>query len=45
MPKILLPTPLRPFAEGAATIDVEASTVGGALTDRLARQPHRRRHH
>ena len=44
MPKILLPTPLRPFAEGAATIDVEASTVGGALTELVALHPQLRRH-
>jgi adenylyltransferase/sulfurtransferase len=44
MPKILLPTPLRPYAEGAATIDVEASTVADALSELVARHPQLRQH-
>ena len=44
MPKILLPTPLRPFADGAATIDVDASTVGAALSELVARHPQLRKH-
>jgi molybdopterin/thiamine biosynthesis adenylyltransferase/rhodanese-related sulfurtransferase/molybdopterin converting factor small subunit len=44
MPKILLPTPLRPYAEGAATIDVEASTVADALSELVARHPQLRKH-
>src|SRR6185436_12411597 len=44
MPKILLPTPLRPFADGAATIDVEGSTVGDALSALVSRHPQLRKH-
>jgi sulfur-carrier protein adenylyltransferase/sulfurtransferase len=44
MPKILLPTPLRPFADGAATIDVGGSTVGDALSELVTRHPQLRKH-
>ena len=44
MPKILLPTPLRPFADGAATIDVGGSTVGDALSELVDRHPQLRKH-
>ena len=44
MPKILLPTPLRPFADGSATIEVAASTVGDALSELVSRHPQLRRH-
>ena len=44
MPKILLPTPLRPFADGAATIDVGGSTVGDALSELVNRHPQLRKH-
>jgi adenylyltransferase/sulfurtransferase len=44
MPRILLPTPLRPFADGAATIDVGGSTVSDALAELVARHPQLRRH-
>jgi len=44
MPRIFLPTPLRPYAEGAASVEVQASTVAGALTELVARHPQLRRH-
>src|SRR6476660_3707870 len=44
MPKSLLPTPLRPFADGAATIDVGGSTVGDALSELVNRHPQLRKH-
>lgn len=44
MPRILLPTPLRPYADGAATVDVEAATVGAALGELVARHPSLRKH-
>src|SRR5687768_8095912 len=39
MPRILLPTPLRPFAGGAATVEVEAATVAAALAELVRRYP------
>ena len=44
MPRILLPTPLRPYADGAATIDVGGATVSDALAELVARHPQLRRH-
>nr|MDQ5873480.1 molybdopterin-synthase adenylyltransferase MoeB [Acidobacteriota bacterium] len=44
MPRVLLPTPLRPYAGGAATIDVEAATVGTALAELVLRHPSLRKH-
>ena len=44
MARIHLPTPLRPFADGAASIDVAGSTVGDALTELVERFPQLRRH-
>ncbi|MEO8348048.1 MAG: molybdopterin-synthase adenylyltransferase MoeB [Acidobacteriota bacterium] len=44
MARILLPTPLRPYADGAATVDVEAATVGGALETLVLRHPSLRKH-
>jgi molybdopterin/thiamine biosynthesis adenylyltransferase/rhodanese-related sulfurtransferase/molybdopterin converting factor small subunit len=44
MPRILLPTPLRPYADGAATVDVEGSTVEAALGALVARHPALRKH-
>ena len=44
MPRILLPTPLRPYADGAATVDVEGSTVGTALGALVERYPALRKH-
>jgi hypothetical protein len=37
MPKFLLPTPLRPYAGGAATVDVSGRTVAGALASLVGR--------
>ena len=44
MPRVLLPTPLRPYADGAATIDVGGATVSDALAELVARHPQLRRH-
>jgi adenylyltransferase/sulfurtransferase len=44
MARILLPTPLRPYADGAVTVDVEAATVGEALGELVARHPSLRKH-
>ena len=44
MARIHLPTPLRPFADGAASIDVAGSTVADALTELVERFPQLRRH-
>ena len=44
MARILLPTPLRPDAGGAATVDVEAATVGAAIEALVLRHPGLRRH-
>jgi adenylyltransferase/sulfurtransferase len=44
MPKLHLPTPLRPYAGGAATVEVPAGTVGEALTALVRRYEPLRRH-
>jgi adenylyltransferase/sulfurtransferase len=44
MAKILLPTPLRPYAEGASFVDVRGETVAEALTELVARHPQLRKH-
>ena len=44
MARILLPTPLRPYADGTATVDVEAATVGDALAAIVALHPGLRKH-
>jgi adenylyltransferase/sulfurtransferase len=44
MARILLPTPLRPYADGAASLDVGGATVADALTELVARYPQLRRH-
>jgi sulfur-carrier protein adenylyltransferase/sulfurtransferase len=44
MARIHLPTPLRPFADGAASVDVAGSTVADALTELVERFPQLRRH-
>jgi len=44
MARIFLPTPLRPYADGAASIDVEAATVAAALEELVARHPQLRKH-
>jgi adenylyltransferase/sulfurtransferase len=42
--KILIPTPLRPYAWKQPVIEVAAQTVGEALNDLVARHPHLRKH-
>src|SRR6266542_855119 len=44
MPKIHLPTPLRPYAEGAASVDVAGSTVAEALDGLVSRYAGLRKH-
>src|SRR5687768_11342900 len=44
MPRIFLPTPLRPFAEGAAFVEVPGSTVATALDELVARHPSLKKH-
>ena len=44
MPVILLPTPLRPYAGGASSVEVGGSTVGDALESLLERHEGLRRH-
>jgi len=41
---VLLPTPLRPYAGGAADLEVEASSVRDALASLLSKYPSLRRH-
>jgi adenylyltransferase/sulfurtransferase len=42
--KILIPTPLRPYADSQSIIQVNAQTVGEALGALVARHPDLRRH-
>ena len=44
MARILLPTPLRPYAGGAATVEVEAATVAEALEALVGLHPGLRKH-
>src|SRR6202162_6303755 len=44
MPRILLPTPLRPYAGGASSVEVGGRTVGDALESLLMRHEGLRRH-
>ena len=44
MAKILLPTPLRPYADGATSVDVSGSTVAEALAGLVAQHTGLRRH-
>ena len=44
MPKIHLPTPLRPYAEGATTVETGGATVAEALEALVARHEGLRRH-
>ena len=44
MAKILLPTPLRPYADGAASVDVPGTTVAEALAGLVAKHGGLRRH-
>jgi adenylyltransferase/sulfurtransferase len=42
--KILIPTPLRPYADKKSVIEVTAQTVGEALNDLVAQHPDLRKH-
>jgi MoaD family protein len=42
--KVLIPTPLRPYAGKQSTIEVAAQTVGEALNDLVAKHPDLRKH-
>jgi molybdopterin/thiamine biosynthesis adenylyltransferase/rhodanese-related sulfurtransferase/molybdopterin converting factor small subunit len=44
MPEIHLPTPLRPYADGLATVDVSGETVGEALASLVGRYAALKRH-
>jgi sulfur-carrier protein adenylyltransferase/sulfurtransferase len=44
MARIHLPTPLRPYADGAASIDVTGRTVADALDELVGRHPGLRKH-
>ena len=44
MPKILLPTPLRPYAGGLSSVQVSGATVAAALESLIARHESLRRH-
>jgi molybdopterin/thiamine biosynthesis adenylyltransferase/rhodanese-related sulfurtransferase/molybdopterin converting factor small subunit len=44
MARIHLPTPLRPYADGAASIDVSGQTVADALDELVGRHPGLRKH-
>jgi molybdopterin converting factor small subunit len=42
--KIMIPTPLRQYADKQDAIEVKAGTVGEALTDLTSRHPELRKH-
>jgi molybdopterin converting factor small subunit len=42
--KILIPTPLRPYAAKQSAVDLPASTVGEALAGLITRHPDLRKH-
>ena len=44
MAKLMIPTPLRQYADGQDTVEVEASTVGEALDKLTSRHSELRRH-
>ena len=44
MPRIHIPTPLRQYADKAATVEVSAGTVGAALGGLVNQHPDLRRH-
>ena len=44
MPKIHIPTPLRQYAGKQPAVEVEAATVGEALTGLVSKHPDLRRH-
>jgi adenylyltransferase/sulfurtransferase len=41
---IFIPTPLRPYAGGNGTLEVNATTVGGALEELTTAHPELRKH-
>src|SRR6476619_4249861 len=44
MPKVLLPTPLRPYAGGLSSVQVSGATVAAALDSLIARHEGLRKH-
>lgn len=44
MSVLRIPTPLRPYAEGSAQIEISAENVGGALDELTDRYPALRKH-
>jgi molybdopterin converting factor small subunit len=44
MPKIHIPTPLRPYAGKQAAVEVKAGTIADALNDLVRQHPDLRRH-
>ena len=42
--KVLIPTPLRPYAGKQSTIEVSGQTVGEALNDLVVKQPDLHKH-
>jgi molybdopterin converting factor small subunit len=44
MPKIHIPTPLRQYAGKQAAVEVQAASIGDALTGLVAKHPELRRH-
>ena len=42
--KVLIPTPLRPYAGKQSVIEVNAQSVGEALNDLIAKHPDLRKH-
>lgn len=44
MTTLRIPTPLRPYAEGASEIEVQAENVGLALTELTTRYPSLQKH-
>lgn len=44
MPKVSLPTPLRPYADGQAEVDLAGATVGALLDGLTDRFPDLKRH-
>jgi adenylyltransferase/sulfurtransferase len=42
--KVLIPTPLRPYTEKQAVVEVNAHTVGEALSDLVGQHPDLRKH-
>ena len=42
--KVLLPTPLRPYADKKSVLEVTATTVGEALANLVAQYPDLRKH-